>query len=57
MSRHSIDDEDEKQWESAAANKLALDLATEDRPKTTGIEFAAAAATGEGGKKLTIFSF
>lgn len=55
MSRHSIDDEDEKQWESAAANKLALDLATEDRPKTTGIEFAAAAATGEGGKKLKFF--
>lgn len=27
-------------------NRQALDLANEDRPKTTGIEFAAAAATG-----------
>ena len=39
------EEEDEEEVRERAANMQALDLA-DDRPKTTGIEFAAAAATG-----------
>ena len=38
--------EDDGYDERDRLNMQALDLATGDRPRTTGIEFAAAAATG-----------
>ncbi|KAK7102964.1 hypothetical protein V1264_021114 [Littorina saxatilis] len=46
MMMNDDDDDDDEEDRKERLNMQALDLANEDRPKTTGIEFAAAAATG-----------